>query len=150
MTAKKNAPHSTLRMEGMTLTVSDVTRSLEYYTEKLGFTCVLNAAPHFALLRIGGAAGASIGLLAWSEAKKEGAVKTTPKQKRAIHVELSTADLDALYKALCRKGVKFHTPPHDEPWERSATAFDPDGYSIEFAEGRRGKNKPKKKAGAPE
>ncbi len=28
---------------------------------------------------------------------------------------------------------------HDEPWERSMTAFDPDGYSVEMAQGYRGK-----------
>jgi len=37
----------------------------------------------------------------------------------------------------------FHEPPHDEPWERSMAAFDPDGYTVEFAQGRRGANKPK-------
>jgi hypothetical protein len=51
--------------------------------------------------------------------------------------------LDALYQELLKKGVKFHEPPHDEPWERSASAFDPDGYLVEFAQGHRGKNKPK-------
>jgi hypothetical protein len=25
-----------------------------------------------------------------------------------------------------------------EPWERSMRAYDPDGYTVEFAEGRRG------------
>jgi catechol 2,3-dioxygenase-like lactoylglutathione lyase family enzyme len=128
---------SKVRMEGLTLTVDDVNRSIKYY-KKLGFICAWDAAPHFALLRLNGSAS-TIGLLAWREAKKDGAVKTKPKQKRAIHVELSTDDLDDLYKGLKKKGIKFHTPPHDEPWERSATAFDPDGYSVEFAEGRRGK-----------
>ena len=130
-----------VRFEGLTLTVKDVDRSVEFYTKKLGFTCEMNAAPHFALLRMGRAPGGTVGLLAWKEAKKDGAVKSTAKQKRAIHVELSTDDLDGLHKKLVAKGVKFHAPPHDEPWERSATAFDPDGYSVEFAQGRRGKNK---------
>ena len=135
---------SKVRLEGLTLTVADVKRSVEFYTKKLGFVCEWNAAPHFALIRVGGSSGGTIGLLAWTEAKKEGAVKTTAKQKRAIHVELSTSNLDALYEELLAKGVKFHTPPHDEPWERSATAFDLDGYAVEFSQGRRGK-KPKKK-----
>ena len=129
-------------MEGLTLAVSNVKRSIEYY-KKLGFKCEWNAAPHFAMIRVGGPNSGTIGLLAWSEAKKEGALKTNAKQKRAIHVELSTDDLDGLYKKLIEKGVKFHTPPHDEPWERSATAFDPDGYSVEMAQGRRGKNSKK-------
>ena len=64
-------------------------------------------------------------------------------QKRAIHVEFSTDNLNALYEELTSKGVVFHEPPHDEPWERSMTAFDPDGYSIEFAQGLRGHNAPK-------
>ena len=130
-------------MEGLTLSVADVKRSIDYYCKKLGFVCEWNAAPHFAMIRVGGPNGGTIGLLAWSQAKKEGAIKTTAKQKRAIHVELSTDDLDGLYKKLLKKGVKFHTPPHDEPWERSMTAFDPDGYSVEFSQGRRGKKSKK-------
>ena len=133
-----------IRMEGFTLTVKDVNHSIDFYTKKLGFVCEWNAAPHFAMLRVGGPRGGTIGLLSWGEAKKEGAVQTTAKQKRPVHIELSTDDLDALYKELLVKKVKFHAPPHDEPWERSATAFDPDGYSIEFSQGRRGKNKEKK------
>ncbi len=128
---------SEVRLEGFTLTVNNVKRSVDFYTKKLGMVCVVNAAPHFAMLRLG---TCNIGLLAWSQAKKEGAAKTTAKQNRGIHVEFTTDDLDGLYKKLMKKGVKFHAPPHDEPWERSAAAFDPDGYSVEFAQGRRGKN----------
>jgi hypothetical protein len=36
----------------------------------------------------------------------------------------------------------FHEPPHDEPWERVMTAFDPDGYAVEIAQGRRGQDGP--------
>jgi catechol 2,3-dioxygenase-like lactoylglutathione lyase family enzyme len=130
-----------VRMEGITLTVANVKRSVEFYTKKLGYKCEWNAAPHFAMIRVGSSSGGTIGLLAWGEAKKEGALKTKARHNRAVHIELSTDNLDALYKELLGKGVKFYTPPHDEPWERSATAFDPDGYSIEFSQGRRGKNK---------
>ena len=59
-------------------------------------------------------------------------------QKSAIHVEFSTVDLDALHEELKGRGVVFSQPPHDEPRERSMTALDPDGYSVEFAQGRRG------------
>ncbi|MEO8330393.1 MAG: VOC family protein [Candidatus Nanopelagicales bacterium] len=66
--------------------------------------------------------------------------ETSAAQKRAIHVEFSSDNLDLLYEDLKNRGVVFHHPPHDEPWERSMTAFDPDGYSVEFAQGRRGHN----------
>jgi catechol 2,3-dioxygenase-like lactoylglutathione lyase family enzyme len=127
-----------IRMEGLTLTVDDVARSVEFYTTKMGFSCPWNAAPAFAMIRVGGDTGGTIGLLAFSEAAREGVKASTPEQRRGIHVELSTDNLDGLYEALLAKGVTFYSPPHVEPWERSATAIDPDGYSIEIAEGRRG------------
>jgi catechol 2,3-dioxygenase-like lactoylglutathione lyase family enzyme len=130
---------NSMRLEGLTLTVTDVQKSVAFYTEKMGFKCEVNAVPAFAMLRVGGPGGGTIGLLSIHEARKEGVMETTPEQRRAIHVELSTDDLDGLYQELLAKGVEFAQPPHDEPWERSATAYDPDGYSVELAQGRRGK-----------
>ena len=125
-----------MRFEGLTLTVQSVARSLAFYSGKLGLTAEWKALPAFAMLRVG---SGTIGLLSLDEAKKEGVEETTPAQKKAIHVEFSTDDLDGLYEELRTKGVDFHQPPHDEPWERSMTALDPDGYAVEFAQGRRGK-----------
>jgi catechol 2,3-dioxygenase-like lactoylglutathione lyase family enzyme len=132
---------TTPRLEGLTLTVEDVNRSIKFYTEKLGFACEWNAMPAFAMLRVGGSGGGTIGLLSHKEAAKEGYEKVSAKQNLGVHVELSTDNLDGLYEELLAKGVKFEIPPHDEPWERSATALDPDGYSIEFSQGRRGEKK---------
>ena len=124
-----------MRFEGLTLTVESVDRSIEFYSGKLGLKVEWNALPAFAMIRIG---AGTIGLLAAAEARKEGVADSSDAQKRAIHVEFSTDDLDGLFEELKAKGVTFHQPPHDEPWERSMTAFDPDGYSVEFAQGRRG------------
>jgi catechol 2,3-dioxygenase-like lactoylglutathione lyase family enzyme len=128
-----------LRFEGLTLTVESVERSIAFYSGKLGLKVEWNAVPAFAMIRIG---AGTIGLLAMAEARKEGVVDSSPSQKAAIHVEFSTDDLDGLYDELKARGVEFHQPPHDEPWERSMTALDPDGYAVEFAQGKRGKNKP--------
>ena len=127
-----------VRMEGITLTVSDVKRSISYYC-KLGCKLEWDASPQFAMLRIGGPQGGTVGLLAWDVAKKEGVQELNALQARGIHVELSTDNLDGLYEELIAEGVKIDVPPHDEPWERAMTAFDPDGYSVEFSQGRRGK-----------
>ena len=131
---------SSFRFEGLTLTVASIAESLAFYHGKLGLTVAVNAAPAFAMLRIGGSSGGTIGLLSFAEAQAEGVVETTPAQKSAIHVEFSSDDLDGLYAELTARGVHFHQPPHDEPWERSMTAYDPDGYAVEFAQGRRGNN----------
>ncbi|MDP9090193.1 MAG: VOC family protein [Pseudomonadota bacterium] len=132
---------SNFRFEGLTLTVQDIERSLDFYGKKLGLTVEHNAAPNFALLRIDNkSGGGTIGLLSSARAKSEGVEETTALQKRAIHVEFSTDDLDGLYKDLQSRGVVFHEAPHNEPWERSMTTFDPDGYAVEFAQGRRGRS----------
>ncbi|MEP6885569.1 MAG: VOC family protein [Gammaproteobacteria bacterium] len=128
------------RFEGLTLTVLDVERSLEFYGKKLGLTVEVNAAPNFAMIRIGGDGSGTIGLLSSARAIADGIESTTTLQKRSIHVEFSTDDLNGLYKELLARGIVFHEPPHDEPWERSMTALDPDGYAVEFAQGRRGRN----------
>jgi catechol 2,3-dioxygenase-like lactoylglutathione lyase family enzyme len=124
------------RLEGLTLTVDSVEASIAFYRDKLGLEVAWNAAPNFAMIRHG---AGTIGLLWIAEARKEGIADSTPNQRAAIHVEFTTDDLDTLYIELQEKGVAFHQPPHDEPWERAMTAFDPDGYSVEFAQGKRGK-----------
>ena len=128
------------RLEGLTLTVASVERSIAFYSGKLGLKVAWNAAPAFAMIRHG---AGTIGLLALAEASKEGVVAGSPAQNLGIHVEFTTDDLDGLYEELKASGVVFRAPPHDEPWERSMTALDPDGYSVEFAQGKRGENKTK-------
>jgi catechol 2,3-dioxygenase-like lactoylglutathione lyase family enzyme len=130
-----------MRFEGLTLTVASVERSIAFYRDMLGVRVEWNAAPDFAMIRIGekGGPGGTIGLLSVENARKDGTADSSDLQKRAVHVEFGTDDLDGLYEQLKAKGVAFHAPPHDEPWERSMTALDPDGYAVEFAQGRRGK-----------
>lgn len=129
-----------LRLEGLTLTVESVARSVGFYGGILGLEVGYVSEPAFAMIKVGGDLAGSIGLLSVEEARKEGAEESTPAQKRAIHVEFTTDDLDALYEELTAKGMTFHEPPHDEPWERVMTGFDPDGYSVEIAQGRRGQD----------
>jgi catechol 2,3-dioxygenase-like lactoylglutathione lyase family enzyme len=139
MAGKK--PKSAIRMEGLTLAVKDVKRSIAFYSKTLGLKVEIDSAPDFAMVRAGG--GGTIGLLAARHAVPKGTKAATKAQHAAIHVELSTDDLDGLYRRLKARGLRFSEPPHDEEWERSASAFDPDGYTIEFAQGRRGHNQPK-------
>jgi catechol 2,3-dioxygenase-like lactoylglutathione lyase family enzyme len=126
-----------LFFEGLSLTVDDVQRSVDFYAGVLGLKIDYIKAPAFALIR---ADGGTIGLLSTATAREEGAELMTLEQKKAIHVEFSTDNLDALYEELKAKGVVVQQPPHDEPWERSMSMLDPDGYSVEFAQGRRGRN----------
>ena len=123
-----------VRLEGLTLRVESVRRSMEFYGDKLGFLVEIDKTPHFAMIRVGGPAGGTIGLLPNDPATSS----LTPEQRAGIHIELTTDHLDELYQILTARGVAFFEPPHEEPWERSMRVHDPDGYTVEFAEGRRG------------
>jgi catechol 2,3-dioxygenase-like lactoylglutathione lyase family enzyme len=123
-----------VRLEGLTLRVESVRRAIEFYGGKLGFSVEIDKSPQFAMIRIGGPHGGTIGLL-----PDDGAAPAVSREQRlGIHIELTTDNLDALYEELKTRGVEFFEPPHEEPWERSMRAYDPDGYTVEFAEGRRG------------
>jgi predicted enzyme related to lactoylglutathione lyase len=74
------------RMEGLTLTVHNLGRSIEFYRDKLGLSLEWDASPHFAMLRVPASNGGTVGLLAWSEAEKEGAVKMSAAQARAVQL----------------------------------------------------------------
>ena len=58
-----------MRFEGLTLTVADVQRSIDFYSGKLGLEVAWNSVPAFAMLRMG---AGTIGLLSMAEAQKEG------------------------------------------------------------------------------
>ena len=42
-----------VRLEGLTLRVESVKRSIEFYGAKLGFAVEIDKAPHFAMIRVG-------------------------------------------------------------------------------------------------
>ena len=117
----------TIHFDGISLPVSNVDRSVAFY-QQFGFEIQVQH-DNFALLRLG---EGTIGLLRMD-------VSRWPSASRgAIHIELSTDNLDALFEQLKAQGVYFASPPHDRPWERQMFTSDPDGYRLEIAQGRRG------------
>jgi catechol 2,3-dioxygenase-like lactoylglutathione lyase family enzyme len=116
-----------IRFDGISLPVSDVDRTVSFY-QQFGFELLIRH-DNFALLRLG---EGTIGLLKMDLSKWPGA------PRGAIHIELSTENLDALYEQLQARGVHFDSPPVDRSWERQMFTHDPDGYRLEIAQGRRG------------
>jgi catechol 2,3-dioxygenase-like lactoylglutathione lyase family enzyme len=100
-----------VRLEGLTLRVADVSRSIEFYGNKLGFAVEINKAPQFAMIRIGGPTGGTIGLLLHDSSDPLGSKSTTPGQRACLHVELTTDHLDALYEQLKGRGGSFSSLP---------------------------------------
>jgi catechol 2,3-dioxygenase-like lactoylglutathione lyase family enzyme len=106
------------RLEGLTLRVENVQRSIEFYGGKLGFAVEIDKAPHFAMIRVGGPQGGTIGLL--PAEPEQGSPSMTPKQRAGIHIELTTDNLDALYQCgqrrfasiLSQISAAISAPPH--------------------------------------
>ena len=130
--------------EGLSLPVTSLARSVPFY-QSFGFVLEVRT-DQFALLRLG---SGTLGLLEIGSAA--GLEPRLPSSLRAlIQVELSTPDLDGLFAHLTAAGVSIKVPPRDRGFERSMQCLDPDGFTVEFAEGRRGHNATTPEAITPE
>ncbi|WP_018351299.1 VOC family protein [Longispora albida] len=108
---------------GVSLMVSDLPRSLEFYRDKLGFT-ELDSGGGAAILAAG---DAKLLLRQLDDAKPEG--------PRLAHVNLEVDDVETVYNDLRGKGVRFLQRPRAvastamlELW--SVSFKDPDGHGL--------------------
>jgi catechol 2,3-dioxygenase-like lactoylglutathione lyase family enzyme len=106
-------------VEGLTLHVEDLQRSLEFYQRLPGFTLERQRLGQVAVLRAG---DFLLGLLA------------RPRITRpTFHLEVATTDLDRLHRQLRAVGIEPTGPPRQRPWgERTFQVTDPDGNQLEF------------------
>lgn len=121
--------------EGLSLPVSELERSTRFY-ESLGFVTEIRA-DRFTLLRFG---SGTLGLIELGTGVTRDAAAGGGKLRGFVQVEMGTDDLDGLHADLVARGVPVHTPPRDRGFERQMQLRDPDGFTVEFAEGKRGHN----------
>lgn len=121
--------------EGLSLPVSDLERSIRFY-ESVGFVAEIRAGG-FCLLRHG---SGTLGLIELGDAVDRDAAAGGGRLRGFVQVELGTDDLDGLHHDLVARGVPVHVPPRDRGFERQMQLRDPDGFTVEFAEGTRGHN----------
>lgn len=114
MSTNDQANVSRISLEGMTLHVADVERSLAFYTKIPGARVLAHRPNAFALLAIG---AGRLGLL----------------QYGPTHLEFDTPDPDTLYQQLKDAGMPVEEPPSLKSWgEYDFTIHDPDGHILEF------------------
>lgn len=109
-----------------TIYVSDMNRSVTFYTETLGLKLRYQAGPEWAEIEAGG--GLVLGLHGvghGAQAGKQGSI--------TIGFELDEP-LDAAYATLKERGVQFHGPVQDTGHIRLATFGDPDGNPLYLQE----------------
>ena len=103
-------------LQGLTLAVADVERSIEFYMQIPGTSLAFHRPGSFALLHIG---KGQLGLL------KKGV--------GSMHLEFDSHQPDALYQQLKETGFPVEEPPVKKGWgEYDFTVHDPDGYCLEF------------------
>jgi catechol 2,3-dioxygenase-like lactoylglutathione lyase family enzyme len=115
--SSQETPHQ-LSLDGLTLRVENVERSLEFYTKLPGVQVIVHHEGFFAMLRIG---NGRLGLLQQP---------TAP----LFHMEFETKDdLEAFAQQLRDAGMDQVKKPSEKKWgEFDFTVRDPDGNVLEF------------------
>lgn len=117
---------------GVRYQVKDVGRSIEFYTQKLGFTLDRKHLPAFAQVSVGGfrltlsGPGAS-----GSRPMPDGEAQEPGGWNRVM---LEVADLPAAMEALKRAGVRFRNEAEAGPGGKQIQLLDPDGNPLELFE----------------
>ena len=106
-----------VKLEGLTLHVSDLQKSIEFYSKIPGAEKVMQFGDKFAMFRFG---AGRLGLIQAAE--------------RGFHVELGTDDhLDEIYEKLLAAEIEVESPPTQRQWgRRDCLVRDPDGNLLEF------------------
>ena len=108
---------SGVQLEGLTLHVSDLEKSVEFYSRIPGAQKLMQFGSEFAMFKFG-----------------EGRLGLIQAEKNGFHVELSTnKNLDAIYEQVLAAGFQPESPPTQRPWgRRDFLLKDPDGNLLEF------------------
>lgn len=107
-------------LEGVSLHVADVERSVEFYSRIPGAEMLIHEPGTFARFRIGSSYLHVVHL---------------PEEERNFHVEMGVDDLNQLYTELKTLGIEPEGPPTLRPWGMTdMNVSDPDGNILEFSE----------------
>ena len=111
-----------LRVWDVTFTVSDLERAVDFYERVLG----LSKKYQFSTYAGFDCGGVEIGLIPGTPAGE---------QEGAPCVDFLVRDVDAAYRTLRERGVRFLKEPHDTPWGgRIALFADPDGNVLQLVQ----------------
>ena len=119
-------------IQDICILVTDIDRSIAFYTEKLGFA-LQHRAPGFADFT-----GAGLTLALWerSHIEQHADVRVKPGSASAVLIAVrigSIAELEAIYGELQAEGIAFLRPPQDYPWNARCLYFHgPDGETWEL------------------
>lgn len=105
-------------LEGVSLHVADVEKSVAFYSKLPGARLIMHRAGEFAKFRVG-----------------DGHIQVVaiPQTEKSFHIEMDAPDLHALYDELKAAGIDPDEPPTKRFFGRTNfRVHDPDGNILEF------------------
>ena len=122
-------------VDHVAITVKDMTRSIKFYTEKLGFTITRSSETTSMKTVFVGRGQVQLELFAL----KQGSAKPVPElQQDEIgikHIAFNVTDLDTLIKEFKEKGIVFISEIRQAGTRRHIFFKDPDGITLQLLEG---------------
>ncbi len=122
-------------VDHVAITVKDMNRSIEFYTEKLGFTITRSSETSTVKTVFVGRGQVQLELFAL----KQGSAKPVPElQQDEIgikHIAFNVTDLDTLIKEYREKGIVFISEVRQAGTRRHIFFKDPDGITLQLLEG---------------
>ena len=105
-------------LEGVSLHVADVEKSVAFYSKLPGAQMIMHRTGEFAKFKVGDGHIQVVGI---------------PQSERNFHIEMNAADLQALYNDLKTAGIEPDSPPTLRSFGRTNfRVHDPDGNILEF------------------
>ena len=114
------------RIEGITLLVSDIKRSTEFYRDILGLRVNKESENKIEFSRKDSPNTKLILELDDS--------KSVQNNKNSVIITFSVSDLNTLYNNLTQKNVNFHKKLSDDAAGKNTIILDPDGYLVSLTE----------------
>ncbi len=114
------------KIEGITLLVSDIKRSIEFYRDILGLRVNKESENKIEFSRKDSTNTKLILELDNS--------KSNQNNKNSVIITFSVSDLNTLYNNLTEKKVNFHKKMSDDESGKNTIILDPDGYLISLTE----------------
>lgn len=122
-------------VDHVAITVKDMDRSIEFYTQKLGFTITRTSETPTMKIVFVGTGQVQLELFAL----KQDAAKPVPElQQDEIgikHIAFNVTDLDALIKEFREKGINFISEIRQAGTRRHIFFKDPDGTTLQLLQG---------------
>jgi len=108
--------------------VTDISRSIEFYTKKLGFNVDFLYEDFYAgIIKNGYSIHLKLGKPSTKERKNK-------RENEDLDIVFSVEDVEDLYTELVNKSVEITQPLRDRPYGKEFYIADPDGYILAFLE----------------